>query len=466
MKKYIISILSMLYIYNLQVQAQTFSPQVYPAQGGTFTNSSVHMQYTIGEPLTPTLPLGGYRFSFGFEQPQPNIVIGALATGPYCAGTQIRIPLKPKDILGTHTYTAQLSDSSGSFASPVTIGVDTTLGYDTIIATIPATVIGGTHYRVRVVASAIGFIGGVSVYFQVIHLTATISNSGVYCSNDSINLNVSPNSLASYAWSGPGSFTSTSQNPKFPASGGAGTYAVTITDYVGCSTSASTIVTVNPVPEQLAPSFNVSGACVGNSAYIFVPNSQASIKYLLTLNGNTIDSLTGNTYVAGFNTLTIDSSTVYNVIAVNTSNGCSIELQPSVNISVPAAPPTPVFYQGDTVIKPDSTCCYAAYSSGSFLIRYSIDSGGAVIDSMSGCVSSVTGNYIIRATAVTASYCANSYVRLYVRVTSSGDTTHYNKLQSARSSCASPMNPPVREWELTGGGDISNGNGNGGNWFE
>ncbi len=459
MKNKILHIYLLLILSTLAGIAQTISPTVKPSQGGSFTNGNLQMQFTIGEPLNQTFTAGGYEVSLGFQQPQPNIAIAALATGPYCAGTQISIPFTTKDMLGASTYTAQLSDSSGSFASPVSIGVDTTLGYDTITATIPATVTGGMHYRVRVVASVPVFVGGVSAYFQVIHLTATISNSGVYCSNDSINLNASPNGMASYGWSGPDSFSSTAQNPKFPASGNAGTYTVTVTNSVGCSATSSTVVIVNQAPWQLTPSFNLSGNCVGDSAFIFVPNSQQNIKYQLTLNSGVIDSLYGNTYVINFKHLAIDSNTVYNVIAYDTSDGCNLLLQPSVNISIPTGPPTPVFYQGDTVIKPDSASCYAAYSSGSFLIRYSIDSGGASIDSMSGCISGVTGNYIIRATAVTASYCASSYARLYVRVTTSGDTTHYTKLQSARSS--SPMNPPVRQWEFTGGGA-----GIGGNWLE
>ena len=122
------------------------------------------MDYTIGEPLTPTFSTGVNQFSFGFQQPEMNIAVGTIAGGPFCAGSQISIPFTPQGVYAIgNNFTAQLSDSAGSFATFVTIGFDTTAGYDTIIATLPTSVTGGSGYRVRVVASLPGFVGGVGV---------------------------------------------------------------------------------------------------------------------------------------------------------------------------------------------------------------------------------------------------------------------------------------------------------------
>jgi hypothetical protein len=53
-----------------------------------------------------------------------------------------------------NTFTAQLSDGSGSFAAPTAIGTLTSATAGTITATLPASIANGTAYRVRVLASS------------------------------------------------------------------------------------------------------------------------------------------------------------------------------------------------------------------------------------------------------------------------------------------------------------------------
>jgi hypothetical protein len=74
-----------------------------------------------------------------------------------------------------------------------------------------------------------------------------VTNSPV-CSGTAISLTAS--SGISYIWTGPGSFTSTSQNPSIlnAAVNMAGTYSVTVTSAAGCISVASANVTVNPTP--------------------------------------------------------------------------------------------------------------------------------------------------------------------------------------------------------------------------
>ena len=83
--------------------------------------------------------------------------------GPYCAGSDLNIPYTYSG--GTpsagNIFTAQLSDANGSFASPINIGTFTSqLTAWTVPATIPATIVAGTGYRVRVRGSAPSIIGG------------------------------------------------------------------------------------------------------------------------------------------------------------------------------------------------------------------------------------------------------------------------------------------------------------------
>jgi autotransporter-associated beta strand protein len=77
-----------------------------------------------------------------------------------------------------NVYTAQLSDASGSFNSPVEIGaIASTLNSGAISATIPAGTISGTAYRIRVVSSDIAIIGTQSATAITVYLnTPDVTN--------------------------------------------------------------------------------------------------------------------------------------------------------------------------------------------------------------------------------------------------------------------------------------------------
>ncbi|MFN8297139.1 MAG: HYR domain-containing protein [Chitinophagales bacterium] len=83
-----------------------------------------------------------------------SITTGTISPSTYCAGTAVSVPYT---ISGTYNsgnvFTAQLSNSSGSFASPVNIGTLTSTSSGTISATIPPGTVGGAGYLIRVVSS-------------------------------------------------------------------------------------------------------------------------------------------------------------------------------------------------------------------------------------------------------------------------------------------------------------------------
>lgn len=89
----------------------------------------------------------------------------------------------------------------------------------------------------------------------------TASNSGAYCTGSTIDLNAT--GANSYVWTGPNSFSTTTQNPSFQAvdvSTG-GTYTVTSSNSIGCYSSASTNVIVDSLPVAS----NNGEYCVGSS---------------------------------------------------------------------------------------------------------------------------------------------------------------------------------------------------------
>lgn len=85
---------------------------------------------------------------------QDNIIIVQNMVSQWCPATNFDIPIV---LYGTYTpgnvFTAQLSDATGSFASPTTIGTLTSTNAGTILANIPNTVNVGISYKIRVVSS-------------------------------------------------------------------------------------------------------------------------------------------------------------------------------------------------------------------------------------------------------------------------------------------------------------------------
>ena len=90
-----------------------------------------------------------------------NILTTGTISSPLCVGQVISIPFTAVGIFNAgNTYSAQLSNASGSFASPVTIGsLLSNAGSGNISAIIPALTPAGTAYRIRVVSDNLSGIG-------------------------------------------------------------------------------------------------------------------------------------------------------------------------------------------------------------------------------------------------------------------------------------------------------------------
>lgn len=87
----------------------------------------------------------------GTEQNSVSMTMGNINPTAYFPSAVVAVPFNASCTKPGETFTAQLSDQNGSFASPVNIGTGATSG--TINATIPADAIPGTGYKIRVVSS-------------------------------------------------------------------------------------------------------------------------------------------------------------------------------------------------------------------------------------------------------------------------------------------------------------------------
>jgi hypothetical protein len=132
------------------------------------------------------------------------------------AGGKLRFEyITSRSFRSSNIFTAQLSDSSGSFVNPLVIGsvASTASGY--IYCTIPPTISFGKHYRIRVIATSPAYVSnddGMDIEIRQGPETPTASGDTLLCTGQMLHLNAtSPAPTATYSWLGPNNFSSTLQ---------------------------------------------------------------------------------------------------------------------------------------------------------------------------------------------------------------------------------------------------------------
>ncbi|WP_146154490.1 T9SS type A sorting domain-containing protein [Chitinophaga ginsengisoli] len=161
---------------------------------------------------------------------------------------------------------------------------------------------------------------------SAISVTATAGNGGVLtCANPSLTLSASSTaSGVTYSWTGPGNFTSTSQNPVVST---AGTYTVTGTNSAG-SASATVTVTENKTPPDLSATGGTL-ACGSSSVTLNATSSVSGVQYSWTGPGG---------YTSTTQNPTVSTTGTYTVTVRNPANGCVNSK--SVEVTAGGATPT------------------------------------------------------------------------------------------------------------------------------
>lgn len=182
-------------------------------------------------------------------------------------GASITVPFTTTGIfVPGNVFTAQLSDASGSFATPINLGTLTSRTAGTITGSIPAGTPSGTGYRVRVISSTPYQTATPNVSNITINL---VSNSIAPTAAQTIAAGTNGTALTvteavaadSRVWKfsttsgGPynnftPSQTGTTYTPNFA---NAGTYYIICESTFGTLTATSNQVTVNVVKNQIAP---------------------------------------------------------------------------------------------------------------------------------------------------------------------------------------------------------------------
>jgi gliding motility-associated-like protein len=341
-----------------------------------------------------------------------TITTGTITGSPFCACSTVNVPFTST---GTFTagniYTAQLSDATGSFAAPTSIGtLASTANTGAITATIPCGTPSGTGYRIRVISSAPAAVGsdnGVNITINALPV-ATFSYTGTpYCSTGA---DPSP----TFSGGGvAGTFTSTTGLVFVSSSTGqvdlsastAGTYTVTNTIAAsgGCAAvSATSSITITNPPVATF-SYTASPYCTngtdpsptfsgGGVAGTF--SSTAGLVFISTSTGQVdVSASTAGTY------------TVTNTIGA--SGGCAaVSATSSITIS---NPPVATFsYTGSPYCSSDPDPS-PTFNGGGVAGTFSSTAGLVFVSSSTGQVdlsASTAGTYTVTNTIAASGGCA------------------------------------------------------------
>ena len=227
--------------------------------------------------------IGAYE---GFE-----ILTGVISPSSTCPGSIVSVPFTLNGNFNTpYSLVAQLSDASGSFTSPVTIGSSTTAA--AISATIPGGTAAGTSYKIRVISTSPAVTGVASVTTITVNALPTISVTPDFtvCST------VLSNSLAAFVggsatgvtWttSGSGSFSNANiVNPTYTystAEKSAGQVLLTATTTGSVCTAASSTLKVTFAPTPVMTAVTPPAICSGSATNITLSSSPAATSYSWT----------------------------------------------------------------------------------------------------------------------------------------------------------------------------------------
>lgn len=247
--------------------------------GGTFTATA-----TFGD--SALVSVGDSDLFVGRLGATATISTGEVLGSPFCAGTNFPVPYGVTGVFASdNVFTAQLSDTAGSFASPTAIGSLAGTNGSTLTAKIPDALPTGRRYRIRVVSSSPPITGIDNGMDLVIHgpLNPVIvpGPDVKLCSGSTVTLD-GGEGFTAYQWSN-GAVTRTVSISE------PGKYAVIVFNEAGC-VGTSDSVTVTTVPSPPKPTVVRTGQLLESSTgdtYQWLRNDQpipgaTAQRYLVT----------------------------------------------------------------------------------------------------------------------------------------------------------------------------------------
>jgi gliding motility-associated-like protein len=273
--------------------------------------------------------------------PPPPSTLTVSANSPLCTGQTLNLST-PTVTAASYSWSGPNSFSS-SLQNPsisnITIAAN---GTYTVTATVPGCGLSGT--------------GTVNIVVNPTPVAPTATNNGPLCVGATLTLTAS-NTGTTYSWTGPNTFTSSTQNPSVTniTSANAGVYSVTATS-LGCTSSiGATNVVVNSIPATPTVTSN-SPICVGQTLNL---STSAVGGATYTWNGP-------NSYTASVQNPSISNAAVVNAgmysLAITVS-GCTSATR-TVDVSINSTPTTPTATANNPVCVGDTLFLSAASTGG------------------------------------------------------------------------------------------------------
>ncbi|RYE19541.1 MAG: hypothetical protein EOP51_19665, partial [Sphingobacteriales bacterium] len=260
-----------------------------------------------------------------------SIVLGNLSSSSVCQGGILNVPFTISGAFSqANSFKAQLSDATGSFQNPVTIGTLTGIVSGSITATLPQNNSAGTSYLIRVIATnpyVVNYGAANNITIKQRPSISATSSASIVCSGSSVTLGSSGADW--YYWAGgngligqPGiTLTAT------PVTPGLTTYSV-IGGVNGCTDTATVSITVSPAIAPFSASAAPDSLAPGDLLTFFIPNADTSLTYTWTgpdLNQTIGDTVTANPLTSGTLTYTVTASRG----ACSETAAVSVEVDPS-----------------------------------------------------------------------------------------------------------------------------------------
>jgi gliding motility-associated-like protein len=182
------------------------------------------------------------------------------------------------------------------------------------------------------------------------------------CANQSLNLTSDIANATSYVWTGPGGFTSSTQNPVISnaTAGNSGTYSLTVTSN-GCSGTATVNALVNQVPTLNAITSQTVCPFTNTNSISFNGTANATFNWTNSNVATGLSSLTGSGNIPSFVATNTTTATITSQVVVTpTLNGCDGTAQ---TFTITVSTPGTLTFTMDSV---DLTC--ASPTSGAITI--------------------------------------------------------------------------------------------------
>lgn len=205
---------------------------------------------------------GGDGFLASFTADSPYIFINMpFIDTVFCAGDSFSVDYTAVEMQPGNVLNIELSNASGSFASPTVIGVKHSLISGTVKCGIPSNTVAGTGYRIRLVSGVPALTSqnnGKDIRIDRFPTAPEAQSNSPVCEGQKLQFDVKDFATGmTVYWDGPGSISNSITNPAIQSAqlSDAGKYTLSMI-FGACELADTLVVKVNPNPPQIAISSN------------------------------------------------------------------------------------------------------------------------------------------------------------------------------------------------------------------